>query len=283
MPPGRGEAADRRAGWRARAAGLARPFGLVWLSFRVGALNELQYRANFFLHLFQSLVALGTALAVLALVFGHTRALAGWTEPELLVVMAVHILVGGLVRTVVQPSMERLIEDIRQGTLDYALTKPVDVQLLVSTREIRIWNAVDVVTGAVLLAVAVARLDAGVGPMAALAFVLALLLGALMIYCFWLMLTIGAFWIVRMEFIVELFNGVYQAGRWPVNVYPGWLRAGFTFLVPLAFAVTVPAESLTGRLDATTLLAAAAFALFLLAVTRWLWRTALRRYSGASA
>jgi len=47
--------------------------------------------------------------------------------------------------------------------------------------------------------------------------------------------------------------------------------------------VTVPSEGLTGRLDGTTLLAAAGFAAFLLALTRWLWRLALRRYSGASA
>jgi ABC-2 type transport system permease protein len=271
------------AGGGGARGGPLRPLGLVWLSFRVGALNELQYRANFFLHLFQSLVALGTGLAVLALVFGHTRALAGWSERELLVVMAVHILMGGVVRTVIQPSMERLIEDVRQGTLDYALTKPVDVQLLVSTREIRIWNAVDVVVGAVLLAVAVARLDTAVGVWSALAFAAALVLGVVMIYCFWLLLTVGAFWIVRMEFIVELFDGIYQAGRWPVSVYPGWLRIGFTFLVPLAFAITVPSEGLTGRLDGATLLLAAGFTAFLLMATRWLWRLALRRYSGASA
>jgi len=55
-----------------------------------------------------------------------------------------------------------------------------------------------------------------------------------------------------------LFDGMYQAGRWPVTSYPGWLRVGFTFLVPLAFAITVPASALTGRLSASTLLGAAA-------------------------
>jgi len=88
---------------------------------------------------------------------------------------------------------------------------------------------------------------------------------------------------VRIEFIVELFEGVYQAGRWPISVYPDWLRLGFTFLIPLAFAITVPAEGLTGHLDLATLAAAAAFTGFLFVATRWLWRTALRRYSGASA
>jgi ABC-2 type transport system permease protein len=249
---------------------------LAWLSLRVGALAELQYRVNFFLQLFQSLVALGTALAVLALVFDHTRELAGWSPDELLAVVGVHFLVGGLSGTVIQPSMLRMIEDIRRGT-------PEDAQLLVSVREVRVWQSVDLLVGAVVLGVAVSRLEAAVGVWDAVGFAVALVLGGVLLYCFWLVLAAGAFWFVRIEFIVELFEGVYQAGRWPVSVYPDWLRLGFTFLVPLAFAVTVPAEALTSRLDAPTLAAAAAFAAALFAATRWLWRTALRRYSGASA
>ena len=93
----------------------------------------------------------------------------------------------------------------------------------------------------------------------------------------------SAFWLVRMDFVIELFDGMYQAGRWPVSVYPGWLRTGFTFLVPLAFAITVPAEALTGRATGWSLLGAAAFTAVLFALTRLLWRLGLRHYSGASA
>jgi ABC-2 type transport system permease protein len=260
-----------------------RALRLAWLSLRTGALAELQYRVNFFLQLLQSLLALATALVVLALVFSHTPELAGWSPDELLAVVGVHFLMGGVSGTVIQPSMLRMIEDVRRGTLDYVLAKPEDAQLLVSVREVRIWRAVDLLIGAVVLGVAVARLEAPLGATDALGFAVALLLGAVMLYCFWLVLAVGAFWFVRIEFIVELFEGVYQAGRWPISVYPDWLRLGFTFLVPLAFAITVPAEGLTGRLDPETLAAAAAFTGFLVAATRWLWRAALRRYSGASA
>jgi ABC-2 type transport system permease protein len=50
---------------------------LAWVFFRVNALNELQYRANFFVQLMQSLIALVTGLAVIALVFSHTESLRG--------------------------------------------------------------------------------------------------------------------------------------------------------------------------------------------------------------
>jgi ABC-2 type transport system permease protein len=262
---------------------ILRPLRLAWTFFRISAMNEVQYRVNFFLQLVESFVALGTALVVLTLVFSYTNDLAGWSRYELLAVMGVHILMGGIIHSAIQPNMERLIEDIRKGTLDYWLTKPEDAQVLASVRELRLWQAIDILVGAVVLGVAVVRLDSGVGAGYALAFAGALLLGGVMIYCFWLILTIGAFWIVRMEFIVELFEGVYQAGRWPVSVYPPLLRAGLTFLVPLAFAITVPAQAITTRLTPETFLMAVAFAIALAAFTRWLWRLGLRRYAGASA
>jgi ABC-2 type transport system permease protein len=86
-----------------------------------------------------------------------------------------------------------------------------------------------------------------------------------------------------MDQIVELFEGVYQSGRWPVTIYPGWLRISLTFLVPIGFAVTVPAEALTSRLTLETFVIAIVFAIVLLVFTRWFFRLGLRHYGGASA
>jgi ABC-2 type transport system permease protein len=254
-----------------------------WLYLKVGMLNELQYRVNFFVSLFQALIQVGTGLVVLSLVYSHTTSLHGWSESELLALLGVQILLGGVIHAFVQPNMQRLMEDVQQGTLDYALTKPEDAQLLVSVRQVRVWQLVEVVSGLVLLLVGLAGVQSSVGPDDALAFTVALVLGASMVYCFWLVVTTVAFWVVRMEHVLELFEGVYQTGRWPIGVYPGWLRYGITFLVPVGFAVTVPAEALTSRLHALTLLGAAGFAAGLFAFTRWFWHYGLRRYSGASA
>jgi ABC-2 type transport system permease protein len=178
--------------------------------------------------------------------------------------------------------MERLRTDIRQGSFDLVLTKPDDVQLLSSMREIRIWQAVDVLVGGAVLATAVGQLGGSLGLIEALAFAIAIVVGFLMIYCFWLVLTTVAFWIVRVDEIHELFEGVYQSGRWPVTIYPGWLRVSLTFLVPIAFAVTVPAQALTGRLTPEMLALAVGFGIVLLLATRWFFRFGLTRYSGAS-
>ncbi|RRR74531.1 MAG: hypothetical protein EI684_06780 [Candidatus Viridilinea halotolerans] len=122
-----------------------------------------------------------------------------------------------------------------------------------------------------------------VGLLALVAFALALACGTIMIYSFWLMLTSIAFWVVRVDEMINLFEGVYAAGRWPVGIYPGWLQGLLTFVVPVAFAVTVPAEALTGRLHGGTLALALALAIALFVLARLVWRTGLRRYGGASA
>jgi ABC-2 type transport system permease protein len=256
---------------------------VAWIFFRVGAMNELQYRVNFFIYLFQSAVALGTGLIGLWLIFSHTSKLDGWKPAELLALMGVFTLMGGLIQSTIQPNMERLIGEIRDGTFDFALTKPEDSQLIASVREVRIWQMVDVVTGLVVIVIAALQLGTRIGVWEVLGFVSLLCMGALMIYSFWLMLTTAAFWIVKMDEIVNLFQGVYAAGRYPIGIYPGWLRLGLTFLVPVAFAVTIPAEALTGRLSLQTYGGAVALTLFLLVVARWFWKLGTRHYSGASA
>ena len=256
---------------------------LAALFLRVSAMNEVQYRVNFFVQLVQSMITLGTGIVVLALVFSQTNELGGWTRPELLAVMGVFTMAGGVIRTLVQPNMQRLLEEIRDGTLDYALTKPADAQVLVSVREVRIWQSVDIVLGLGVLVVAMVQLGSEIGVAEVLAFVALLLLGSVMIYCFWLMLATAGFWLVRMDEVQELFEGLYRAGQYPVGIYPGWLRYGLTFLVPLAFAVTVPAEAITSRLTWGTVLLAVVVALVLVLVSRWLWHRGLTRYSGASS
>ena len=256
---------------------------LVWVFVRIGVMGELAYRVNFIVQLFQSLLGLGTALAGLAVVFSHTDTLGGWRPDELLALVGVYLLVGGAINLVIQPSMERLIESVREGTLDYVLTKPEDAQLLVSVQAVQIWKLVDVVLGTGVLIVALVRLREAVGPGQAAAFVVALLSGGAIVYSFWLILATCSFWFVRVENILVIFQSMYEAGRWPVSLYPQWLRFALTFLVPVAFATTVPAEALSGRLTAQTLLGAVALAAALLLVSRLFWRVGIRHYSGASA
>ena len=256
---------------------------LLWIYLRVGFMNEVQYRVNFFVQIGQSAIALATGLIVLSLVFSYTDSLNDWSRPELLIVMGVHIMIGGFVQMLIQPNMVRLMDDIGQGTLDYMLTKPENAQLLVSVRELRFWQLVDVIVGIVVIGWGINELQVGMTLWGALGFAITLILGLFILYSFWLMLASLAFWFIRLFEIVQIFQTMYQAGRWPVGIYPNWLRLILTFLVPVAFAVTVPAEAFTARLSVATFGLSVGLTAVLFFIASRIWRWGLSNYSGASA
>ena len=251
--------------------------------FRLGVLGELEYRANFFIQVFESILGLVVALGGLAVVFTHTENLGGWSPDQLIALVGIYLLVGGLINLVINPSMERFMQDVRKGTLDFTLVKPADSQLLVSVQRVEIWKMVDVVMGLAVIGVALVRLQSAIGWGETAVFTVALFCGATIVYSFWLILATCSFWFVRVENILVIFQSMYSAGRWPVGIYPQWLRFILTFLVPVAFAVTVPAQGLIGQLNGRNLGLAIALAVGLFIVARLFWRYGIRFYSGASA
>lgn len=256
---------------------------LLWSYLRIGISNELQYRVNFFIQLLQSFIALATGLVGLWLVFSQTSELGGWSEAELLAVLGIYILMGGIIQAAIQPNMQRLMDEIHDGTLDFALIKPVDSQVLVSIREFRFWQLTDVLVGLIVLIIAVIQMQKQITAWQVLAFIAALILGGIMIYSFWLILTTTTFWLIRILELINLLQSLYAAGRWPVTIYPDWLRVGLTFLVPVAFAVTVPVEALTNRLTPWTIVGAIGLTIFFTLAARFIWQLGVRSYSGASA
>lgn len=256
---------------------------LLAVFFRVNLMGELAYRINFFWQLLQSILSLGMSLTGIVVIFSYTSAIGGWRPDEVLALVGVYLLVGGIIGLVIQPCMERFIESVRDGSLDFVLTKPEDIQLLVSIRRIEIWQFIDMALGLGVLVTALIRLGANVGVGQTAAFLLMLVIGAVIIYSFFLILATLSFWFVRVENILAIFQSMYEAGRWPISLYPGWLRYGLTFVIPVAFAVTVPAEALTGRLTWQTMLGAIALAIGLFIASRAFWIVGLRRYSGASS
>ena len=240
----------------------------------LGVLNLVQYRSDFFIALLNALISLVTQVLALSVVFSATSDLRGWGPNDLLV----------LVGIVMRPSMETLMEGIRLGTFDFLLTKPADSQLLASVQTVAPQAATDVVVGVGVVAYGMTRLGVTLSPLDVALFLVMLLAGLVIVYSFLLLLATCAFWFVKLENALVIFQALFgNAGRWPVTIFPPWLRAFLTFVVPVAFAVTVPAQALTGQLGGASALLAVVVAAGFLVVSRLFWKLALSHYTGVSA
>ena len=252
---------------------------------RASVQNELAYRANFWIGLFHSLLNLVTGLLGVLVIFGQVDSIRGWTLPSTLALLGVYLTLSALRDLFLSPSLESLAGmdgEVWTGTFDFTLLRPVSVQFLASVRHWRPFALVDLVLGLGVLAVAVGQLGQALTPARLVAFVLTLIVGVAILYAILLAFSALVLWSPGFLF-TWLFDGLFRMARYPVELYPGWLRLALTWIVPVGMMTTVPAQALTGALSGGMLLGSGALAVALCAGASALFQTGLRRYASASS
>jgi ABC-2 type transport system permease protein len=262
---------------------VGRYMGLLGVQLRTSAVTAMQYRVDFVIEGAMSLYWLGWNLVPLLILYGQRDTVAGWDFPSALVVIAWFTMLRGLLEGAINPSLIGVVEKIRTGEFDYLLLKPADAQFLVSTAKFEPWKVVDMAGGLGLAVIAFAMLGRAPAPGDVALCALLLLAAALVLYSLWILVVSASFWVVRLDNLTYLFDAVFDAARWPIQVFRGVWRFLFTFVVPLALMTTFPAMAALGRLDASTALSALAGALVFAALARTLWKAAIRSYTSASS
>lgn len=256
---------------------------LLRLFIRTELQFALEYRVNLLLEVMQMVVVAGTSIAAVLILFTYTEVMNGWTLAQMIVVLGVYYVVQGAEELVMQPSFERFMEHVREGTLDFILLKPVSSQFMVSFRHFQTVQTLQVLLGLGVVVAGLSRLASDVTPASALAFAVTLACGFVLVYALLLFLSTLAFWFVRVDNLLAIFWAFIDAGRFPTDIYPGWLRLTMSTVIPVGIAVTIPAKAIAGLVDLQTL------GLILLAtvvawvVSRAFWQRGLRSYTGASA
>jgi ABC-2 type transport system permease protein len=251
----------------------------LFLSTAVSA--EMEYRANFILASIHSSLNLAGSLFGLSLLYQHGHQLGGWPWEEALIVMGLFTVLEGISGTCFSPNLSRIVDHVRQGTLDFILIKPIDGQFWLSTRNISVWGIPNILFGLGIVFYAGHRLH--LSAVQYLQGVLPVVLSIAILYGLWFVLASTSIWFVKVHNLTFLLRHVLEAGRFPSVAYPAVYRFFFTFILPVAFMTTVPAQAMLGRMDGGKLLTAAGLALLTLAAARIFWRFSLRFYTSASS
>lgn len=252
---------------------------------RASMQEELAYRANFFISLLHSLLNLATGVLGIAVLFGQVETVQGWTFAGTLALLGVYLTIGALRDLFIGPSLEALggmDGEIWNGTFDFTLLRPANTQLLASFRRWRPFAVFDLLLGAGVLGAAVTLLSQALTAARLAAFVLALSASVTILYAILLAFTALVFWSPGFLF-TWVFDGLFQMARYPLGLYPGWLRLVLTWVVPVGVITTVPAEALTGALSAGSLAGAVGLAVGLSLGASALFHFGLRRYASASS
>ncbi|MCB8985564.1 MAG: ABC-2 family transporter protein [Ardenticatenaceae bacterium] len=258
---------------------------LIRTFISASAQEEAAYRANFFISLLHSLLNFATGLLGLGIVYGQVQTIQGWDYASALAVLGVYLTISALRGLMMGPSLDSLAGmdgEVWRGAFDFTLLRPVRTQFLVSVRKWRLFALFDLLLGLLVLGTAVARLQVTLSLYPLAAFLLALAAGLLVLYAILLATASLVFWDPGLM-VGWVFNSVFQMARYPVGMYPGWLRLILTWIIPVGFITTVPAAALSENLAWPLLAGGLAFALALFLAASLLFRAGLRRYASASS
>lgn len=250
---------------------------------RTSVIAQAQYRFDFLLQLAMAGFWVSWNIAPLWIVFEIRPSIAGWNFEEAMIVMSSFLILRALIEGLVSPNLNALVSHIRLGTLDFVLLKPVDAQLLISVSKVVPAKVIDFASGIGIAVWSIARLDSSPSLAETSSGILMLVAGALDIYALWLLISCTAFWFVKVDNLTYLFTSIFDAARWPISMFRGWVRLFLTFVIPIAIMTSYPALAVLGKLTLESALSAWALGLGLLFASRQVWNFALRRYSSASS
>ncbi len=256
---------------------------LLGIQVRASSAVAMQYRIDFLVQGALAVFWTTWSLVPIAVVYGRRTSIAGWSFEEALVVIGWFQVMKSILEGAVNPSLTSVVEHIRKGTLDFVLLKPADAQFLVSTAKFQPWRIFDAVSGVVVFVYAFHRLGRVPGPASVAAAVLLLGCAALILYSLWILVIAAAFFVVKIDNLSFLFVSIFDAARWPADVFRGVLRLVFTVIVPLALMTTFPARALLGRLAPAQVALAIAGALVFAAFARAVWTRSIAHYTSASS
>ncbi len=265
---------------------MRRYFRLYCAFWRNCLRQAVEFRANFIANVATNMGWLFSLVLFLKLIYLNTHSVAGWSEGQMFLLVGTYSVLRGITDTLFYQNLSDLPNQIRLGTLDFTLLRPVNSQFFISLRFISLDNLGHLVGAVGLLGYGLWRLPTPPTPGQIAAYALLLLCGVIIFYAVSLLTMTLSFWLVRLDNLFVALDTVFSMARTPITVFrafgPG-AQFFLTYILPLAFLASLPVQVLTGRalfpaLVIGPLLAAAFFGASVL-----FWRFATRAYSSASS
>jgi ABC-2 type transport system permease protein len=260
-------------------------------SFGIGLKAGLEYRANFLISLIAAIAPVVIQTALWIVLYGNDpgAVLFGFSFSQMIAYTVIAQLVSRLVRTGFEYDLNN---DIRTGSLDRFLTKPVGYfgfRLAAFLGDKLVHSLVMGIFLAAALAVIAAVLGFALSP-AAVALFLAGLMAAFVLnfLIFWCVGLVG-FWLTEIGFLFEAVRIVIIAasgGIFPLAVF-GPAGERWLGLLPFRFTIQFPTELLCGRVAAADVAPAfalaALWALALGLLGQILWARGIRRFAAVGS
>ena len=250
--------------------------------FKVSLVADLEYRFNFVLLVVSEFIWYSTQLLLFEVLYRHTKIIGEWNIGQMRVFLFLVLFVDSIYMILWDANFSSFTENVRKGTLDLLLVKPVNSMFMLSSQKISISHLPCLlITGGGFIWAIQQIPDFNYFKL----FWLFILIpaGLSVIFTGRFALNCSAVIFTRADFLQYIWYSMFRLGLRPDAIYSGFLRFALIFVVPFAMIASIPARILLEPANPWLLMWAFFMPVLLLYGIRKYWNYCLKFYSSASS
>ena len=245
---------------------------------------RLEYRGDFFVSVAATLVATCLGIALVLLLFGQDRVVAGWSSDEILFLYGFGLIPLALFNTVSVNLYFFGQLYIIEGKFDRVLLRPVHSLFQVMSEQFRLEALSDALVGLAVVIYAGLRLGIKFGPFEMLTAVAAIACGFTIYLAVFLLLTCVSFWVEDRVGIIPPVYNLITFGRYPLDIYNPLIKLLLSWVVPFGFAAFYPSARFLGHDEYASYFFAMPFvAVAFLSLAVVVWNRGVKNYASTGS
>jgi len=250
---------------------------------RLDVMEVFVYRLNSLVVGVTPIVWMATMIVFTTVIFRGIRQIGGWSFWEAMLLLGIHELIFLGTWMFFAGNLEEFMTDIRRGTFDKTLLKPVNQRFLVSFNGIDFTSIGSLVNVIALLFVSLIHLSIKTSILGVLLFFVSLISAYLMVYLIYFCLSCLSLFFVDAGAFSDWVMEMTDFDRYPADIYGKYFKFFLFFVLPILFLAYVPTAILLNKLPDYFVGIGILLVIWLYIISTIVWRVGLKRYQSASS
>jgi len=172
---------------------------------------------------------------------------------------------------------------IQTGELDWRMILPVNVLFFTSFEDLDLMDFFSFIPTLGFLGYVLYRIGFGFTWIQAISYVLLLVNSLTFLFAVVLLIATISFWTTQSYGIARIFDNLLKIGRYPLDIFEGFWKIVFIYVLPLVLIAQLPTQALLQALSWKFIFFAFGITSVFLVLALSFWRVGLRNYLSASS
>jgi len=250
--------------------------------------SQTESRMGYLLHLASMFMVNTGEFVLLWVMVNRFNTINGWTAYEVLLMYSLNLTSYAMASCFFYNPFRHLLTRIRTGQLDEVMTKPMNPLMYLIASNFGFGYISHLTLSVSVMCYTFFKLGITLSFIGVL-LLLSFLFGAALLQASLHILTnVSAFWRLRSDNFMSLVYEFKGFTKYPISIYPFFIRFTLTWVIPFAFISYYPAEYLLGKTDGTLFhpivpLLTPVVGLVVFGISLLYWKLGLSQYQSAGA